>query len=490
MSREAHFHPIIYVRGFAMRDSQIEETIHTPYMGFNLGATRVRQGPGGELHTFIFESPVIRLMKDYGYRDIYRDGAVHEGELPRKSLLIHRYYEDSEGRGRRPSIIEAADDLSTQILWLRERVCGDDAAARAAFRVYLVAHSMGGLICRCLLQNAAVGEPEAKACVDKVFTYGTPHNGIEMAGFNVPRFLDVWDIDNFSRETMARYLDLTPQAGRVNHLGGDFPPARFFCLVGTNHQDYGLARLAVGPMSDGLVTIDNAWVAGAPRVHAYLSHSGHFGMVNSEPGYQNLVRFLFGDARVTGRLVVEQLPLPPSLEAAREEGQSIEGGYHFECTVTPRRFPPVPLSERRVEHGSAIFRRYDELFHPEREELDRARHPVLFSLYLDSTKITVKQGRTMLFVADIAVRSTEFQVAGHWFISRRVPDENLFREKLVVLVTASARGWRLRYVLGDEEWGEGRGKAVSVDEQGAGYVPLRSRKGFQARLYLDVADWQ
>ncbi|WP_163577025.1 esterase/lipase family protein [Halomonas faecis] len=490
MSREARFHPILYVRGFAMRDREIEDTIHTPYMGFNRGSTRVRQGPGGELHTFIFESPVVRLMKDYGYRDIYQDGAVHEGELPSRSLLIHRYYEDAEGRGRRPSIIEAADDLSARILWLRDRVCGNDSAARAAFRVYLVAHSMGGLICRCLLQNEAVGDAEARACVDKVFTYGTPHDGIEVAGFNVPRFLDVWDIDNFNRETMARYLDLEPHDGRVNHLGGRFPPERFFCLVGTNHQDYGAARLAVGPMSDGLVTIDNAWVAGAPRVHAYLSHSGRFGMVNSEAGYQNLVRFLFGDARVAGRLVVEQLPLPPSVQSAREDGETIEGGYHFECTVTPRRFPPVALSDRRSAHGSAVFRRYDELFHPQRLGLERARHPVLFSLYLDSSKITVKQGRTMLFVTDIAVRSTEFKVGGRWFVSRRVPDENLFREQLVILATASSQGWRLRYVLGDEEWGEGRGKAVSMDEEGKGYVPLRSRKGFQARLYLDIADWQ
>ncbi|TFH85207.1 hypothetical protein EQG41_18605 [Billgrantia azerbaijanica] len=487
MSREAHFHPIIYVRGFALRESHIEDTVHTPYEGFNLGSTRIRQGPGGEFHTVVFESPMIRLMKDYGYRDPYEAGTLHEGQLPRRSLLVHRYYADSDGHGRLPSIIEAADDLAMQILWLRERVCGDDAAARAVFRVYLVAHSIGGLICRCLLQNAAVGSPEAKACVDKVFTYGTPHNGSEMAGFQMPRFLDVWDIGNLNRETMARYLDLEPLAGRVNHLDGHFPPERFFCLVGTNHQNQGSARLAVGPMSDGLVPIDNAWVAQAPRVHANLSHHG---MVNSETSYQNLVRFLFGDARVTGRLVVERLPLPPSLEAAQEEGESIEGGYHFECTVTPRCFPPVPLSERRVAHGSAIFRHYDELFHPARLGLDRPRHPVLFSLFLDSTKITVKQGRTMLFVADIAVRSTEFRVAGRWFVSRRVPDENLFRETVVVLVTASAQGWRLRYVLGDEDWGEGRGRAVSVDEQGAGYVPLRSRKGFQARLYLDVADWQ
>ena len=38
-------HPIIYVRGFAMRDTEIEDTVNTPYMGFNLGATRIRQKP-------------------------------------------------------------------------------------------------------------------------------------------------------------------------------------------------------------------------------------------------------------------------------------------------------------------------------------------------------------------------------------------------------------------------------------------------------------
>jgi hypothetical protein len=489
MTRHERHHPIIYVRGFAMRDSQIETTINTPYMGFNLGATRIRQAPGGELNTFIFESPMIRLMKDYGYRDIYEQGAVREGRLPYKSLLVHRYYEDAEGSGQRPSIIEAANDLSVQILWLRERVCGDDAQARAAFKVYLVAHSMGGLICRCLLQNDTVGDAQAKACVDKVFTYGTPHNGIEMGGFNVPRFLGIWDINNFNRRSIADYLQLTSRDGRVNHLNGRFPPERFFCLVGTNHKDYNATRLVVGSLSDGLVKIDNAWVEDAPRVHAYLSHSGHVGMVNSETGYQNLVRFLFGDTLMKGRLVVEHLPLPPSVEKAREDGEAIEGSYHFECTVTPRLFPPVALSDRRVEHESAIFRRFNEMFHPERSGHDHARHPVLFSVYLDSSKITVTQGKTMLLAADIAVRSTEFKVAGRWFVSRRVPDENLFREKVVILATANPDGWRLRYIMGDEDWGEGRGRPVKQDEQGATYVPLSSRKGFKARLYLEIGDW-
>ncbi|MFN2310327.1 MAG: esterase/lipase family protein, partial [Gammaproteobacteria bacterium] len=80
--------------------------------------------------------------------------------------------------------------------------------ARKAFRVYLVAHSMGGLICRALLQSKDLRDSEEAKAVDKVFTYATPHNGIEMGGFNVPAALGIWDINNFSRKEMAGYLSL------------------------------------------------------------------------------------------------------------------------------------------------------------------------------------------------------------------------------------------------------------------------------------------
>ena len=36
------FHPIIYVRGFAATQSEIEETVADPYMGFNIGSTKAR----------------------------------------------------------------------------------------------------------------------------------------------------------------------------------------------------------------------------------------------------------------------------------------------------------------------------------------------------------------------------------------------------------------------------------------------------------------
>ena len=104
-----------------------------------------------------------------------------------------------------------------RIARLRDSVCGDDAEARKAFKLYLVAHSMGGLICRCLLQNPDVASAEIRGLVDKVFTYATPHNGIELGGINVPSFLSMNDMNNFSRPRMAEYLKTSPD--QVNTLG-------------------------------------------------------------------------------------------------------------------------------------------------------------------------------------------------------------------------------------------------------------------------------
>ncbi len=222
-----------------------------------------------------------------------------------------------------------------------------------------------GDIVRCLLQNTVIGADTARACVDKVFTYGTPHNGVDLRGLNVPRLFNRWEPKNFNRRFMRGYLDLPDKADRVDSLNGRFPPERFFCLVGTNHRDYSLARLAVGPMSDGLVTINNATVQGAPRAFVYRSHSGPFGLVNSEEGYQNLVRFLFGDIRLTVSMEVMALPLPPTVAKAKHDGDKVRVSYYFDCSVMLRGVFDSLLTERRTETASSIFRRYDELFKPE-----------------------------------------------------------------------------------------------------------------------------
>ncbi|HUH37771.1 MAG TPA: hypothetical protein VL027_07490 [Spongiibacteraceae bacterium] len=485
------FYPIIYVRGYAMLPSEISETVSTPYMGFNLGATKIRQSWDKRVQRHIFESPLIRLMKEYGYRDTYANGAEISGPLPARSVVIYRYYEaaDPDFGGDEPlRIPDAARGLRDLIRNLRDQVCGDDLELRAQFKVHLVAHSMGGLVCRAFLQNPGISTQVDRDMVAKVFTYATPHNGIEIAGRNVPSVLSLWDLNNFNRREMAKYLGLEGEPARVDSLNGMFDPARFFCLVGTNHRDYGvalgMARWLAGEMSDGLVKIENATVQGAPRAFAHRSHSGPYGVVNSEEGYQNLVRFLFGELRVDGRLEVERLPLPPSVQKAHDKGREVRASYYFESTVTPRGVFSVQLSERRRDTHSAILRSFDELMRPAELGRETPRSPVLFSLFLESSKITV--GRTLVFSAELAVSTTGYSIDKKLWLDRHVEGEYLFRDTLVINITAAADGLRVRYILADTQWSEGRGRlAESVD--GLRFsIPLSSPKGFKAQLQLDL----
>ncbi len=124
---------------------------------------------------------------------------------------------------------------------------------------------MGGLVCRAFLQNAALGEDE---CVDKVFTYATPHNGIDVGGHQRPELAVDERHKQLQPRRMAKYLELqaSPNAqGRVDCMPESaFPVERVFCMVGTNRVDYevprGLSRTFAGHGSDGLVRIENAAV--------------------------------------------------------------------------------------------------------------------------------------------------------------------------------------------------------------------------------------
>jgi hypothetical protein len=75
----------------------------------------------------------------------------------------------------------------------------------------------------------------------------------------------------FQRSLMRQYLNIKGEA--VNSLEDKFEKARFFCLVGTNARDYdevyGLSRWAAGPVSDGLVAVQNAYVDGTPRAYVH-----------------------------------------------------------------------------------------------------------------------------------------------------------------------------------------------------------------------------
>jgi hypothetical protein len=339
--------PIIYVRGFAGNQRGIDKAGEDPFYGFNEGSSHARVGSNGETFFYQFEGCLVRLIRDHKYA-ILVEGNQKElllnadpGALPPNSIWIYRFYDDYTHTFRRKEDAEDEDrqkppDLEVEKL-ARENEIRDkgnsqrrplpfeiekSAQGLAEFidlvrlktegnpRVNLMAHSMGGLICRSALQREIL-EPELS--VSKLCTIGTPHGGIDpdlggdvgdwiMETFG-PRGSDI-----FTHSRMKEYLlpDGFAIDGRKSwdprEMVGTFPEKRVLSVVGTNANDYdvagGWSTRVMGPQSDGLVAIRNAYVHGSPRAYVHRSHSGPWGLVNSEETYQNVRRFLFGGLRV------------------------------------------------------------------------------------------------------------------------------------------------------------------------------------------------
>jgi hypothetical protein len=516
-----------------MTGGEIEETSADPFNGFNIGSTLLRTAWTGDAARHVFESPVLRLSQPpYNYRVAFSDGIRgldndqkrelrETGEAivaeaagaagttaappPLAVLAIYRYYDAVSrafGDGNRPGMETYGWGLGRLIIDLLD--------ATGAPGIYLVAHSMGGLVARAFLQNetvlddsspatggrcAAVAallarEPRltisqdqwarARASVRRLFTYGTPHNGISgQGGFGnsllgpIDAFLGL-EMSNFERTRICEYLDNPPEAG-ANSLAGRFNVRDTFCLVGTAASDYpaaaGFSRRLVGQLSDGLVEIDNAVAYGpdsslpggtalAARAYVRRAHSGPYGMVNSEEGFGNLSRFLFGDMRVDADLLVQRIDLPPELEERKQEADrnntdaGIRASYSFETALRVRGERWV-MTERLARDGAAIFRRYDELF-PRKKlaselnitdqiELDRQRHRrlELFTAFLDTQLRTldgdpdIVEGRsltgTLGFALRLRVAVPDYEVEGTFWRRHHYEGSALLDRDLVFL---------------------------------------------------------
>jgi pimeloyl-ACP methyl ester carboxylesterase len=524
--------PIIYVRGFAMTGSEIDDTTADPFNGFNVGSVLVRTGWTGDAARHIFESPVLRLTQPpFNYRVAFSDGvrglstemkndlaewaklgadADAAGSPPKAIVVIYRYYDvDSQLFGKE------VDACMETYGWGLGRLVTDVLNVTKAKGVYLVAHSMGGLVARTFLQNREVldgrhprnrktrpveallakypelrlEQPEwqaAREAVRQFFTYGTPHNGITGQGglgnslLNVVGALPGSQVENFNRGRMLEYLDLG--AGpHANSLGDRFDAGRTFCLIGTGAADYpvayGMSRRLVGQLSDGLVEVDNAYVFGdrpgggpgdtvlAARAYVRRAHSGPYGMVNSEEGFGNLVRFLFGDVRVDGDLHVVDLDLPPRVEEARQKGKRVRASYSFESFLRVRG-ETWAMTERLVRDGAAVFRRFDELF-PDKETKDLVltgeearkkllhRRIELFSAFLDSDRRVNPERKerirdreisgTMGLALRTRITVPDYEVEGLLWREDYYEGSSLLDRDLVFLAYEDANGWQLAW---------------------------------------------
>ena len=553
----APYHPIIYVRGFAGTQGEIEDTVGDPYMGFNVGSTKSRQVWDGKMRRYYFESPLVRLkdeaiwrdqgagpeLSDDRYDDVYFNGedltAPHPDDptrplrpditLPYQSIAILRYYDDASedfGDGKAKPIEQFAKGLSDLILRMRTLVCRkngkhpmrpdellDNGVAEVDFKVFLVAHSMGGLVCRAFLQNKKLGDAEARAAVDKLFTYATPHNGIDLRVVrNVPGWSALGEATNFNRERMAVYLGLSKKAEEVAELAG-FPAERVFNLVGTNPADYlvakGLSSWAVGDSSDGLVRMDNATTFArvgdkrveSPRAYAHRSHSGQYGIVNSEEGFQNLTRFLFGAVRADGWIDVFDVKLPEEVqEAYDKDHDSVRASYRFEI-VAALRASQWQLHRRVVRENSAIQLAYDDLFPKDaagKRGPSRVNSPHLFSLFLDPTKSQMRH-QSVAFAFDVAVLVPDYQIDGVLWLKKHFEGGYLVRKLIVVEAFRdenTASGWRLEYGIQSDTPNATSTMANARLEGGAlkFEIPIASpegsRPGVTGQLRIEIRNWR
>lgn len=475
------FYPIIYVRGFAMSKTEREQTAADPFCGFNLGSTVYRAVPEKKEppRKFIFESPVVRLMSEFEYRDVYEDGQDildpawdinAEGKptgnkLSHRCIVIHRYYDSSSGllgSAAVPTIEDFAKGLSRLIDRVRYLVCNNQRnnLTPQTFKCYLVGHSMGGLICRALLQNRAVDSHDVRSCVDKLFTYATPHNGIDVGGINAPAWLTVGDISNFNRdERMRSYLalDKHPKApkDRADLLPvDDFPISRVFTMVGTNRTDYdaaaGLSRTFVGHGSDGLVRIENATVSAvdkegnvleeSAKAFAYRSHSGFYGIVNSEEAFQNLARFLFGDVRVDVWLEIEDIRLPAKLQdVVSKSAHTVDALYQIEALASPR--GKLWYLTRRVAEEDSVAC----VKHSEWEA--KPKHYLSTIFLANAAKVNPRRD-SLAYSLTLGVRVPDYEIEKRLWINEHYEGGYLFRNTIVLELTEPkepGKPWKVCY---------------------------------------------
>jgi hypothetical protein len=481
------YYPIVYVRGYAGTQTAVESTVATPYMGFNLGATKYRQTQTGDVQPYVFESPLIRLMKDHDYVDAYHDGQIKpEGPVDSRSIWIFRYYDavsEDLGSGERKEIEFHAEQLQKFLLHIKKAIGmeNDDS-----FKVYLVAHSMGGLVCRCYMQNENIPDLSGKVKADnskkgvaKLFTYATPHRGIDLRrglgwAEGLADFLDINNSGNFGPQRMREILNL-PLNVPLHSLNGQFPPERVFSLIGTDAKDYNTARTVVGPQSDGLVQIKNAYAQGSSRAYVYRSHSGQYGIVNSESGYQNLERFLFGNARVAVALKKVNIALP------RSNGDTITATYNIENVVAVRKLL-IPINKRTTDTYSATFRSQEEL-------AEQTTH--LFTVFLKKPLATRR--RSLGF-------SIHFRIVPQYHKQIRFwPDQHytgqaVFDDRLIIEVTPSSDNThRARYNWGSRSMNATIPLNLVSDGKGAltAQIPLKQTRPLKISgdIVFDVTPW-
>jgi hypothetical protein len=471
--------PIIYVRGYAGTDKDVEQTVEDPFYGFNSGSAHVRVGEQGSPEQFFFESPLLRLITDHGYRPVFDH---HHSSSHPKTIWIYRFYDvTTQSFGSSTAVRLEMEQIAEG---LRDLI-NDVKEQTGASKVYLIAHSMGGLVCRSLIQKI-YPEKNEKAIdyIDKLFTYGTPHGGIhfQMGGGLIERVRDTVrlnNVDDFGPQRMYEYF--TPQMRQRAVLPNDFdaqslddtfPADRVFCIIGTNARDYeaafGLTQKTVGAQSDGLVQIEKAYVRGSHRAYIHRTHTGRYGMVNSEEGYQNLQRFFFGDIQVKISLANVELS---------DRNHTF---YQMEVRVALRGLP-IPIHEQAINHYCPITL-----------ELTRDKPIPLFTAFL-VPRYSASGDCTCRYAIKLALHSFT-RKEREWLFGSHIDQLPLWSDYLIVDVTAIDGVYKAQYTWNYEN--DEPQHPINPNPNANVFLadillPERGQKalGKQAAVHLEICPW-
>jgi hypothetical protein len=496
---EKPYYPIVYVRGYAMTANERQDTFNDTYYGFSATSVEKREAPPPQhFEVDVFEGQLIRLMKikQYGYADAANRGLEDFSGNPSRSLWVCRFYDQDHHTQKIRSIRDHADDLCKLVcLRIPERLkeCNVDLGPKDRdYRVILIAHSMGGLVCRTLIQNLLpANSKDPKQLIHRLVTLGTPHGGIELS--QVPDFietiatswLNLFDSGIFNPKRMLDYLKLSK--GYEAHSLGDpkaataFPIRRCLCIIGSDYHSYGVVKAVTGAFSDGLVKQDRAYLVSGPKpksgdypdervcywANVHRAHSGYRGIVNSYESYENIQRFLFGDTRV--EVALEDL----KIHSEPKKGEKLF--YDFEFLYSIR------------NTGVYLHRRQqDPCENAERIEWkDLPTRLVLHTGFMNSK---LRDPKDMSHFS-MKLRVVERRVKDNLLWDREYPDRPIYNETLEVKVgdpdeKSGAIPAQFRWLTDGDTW-----NPLPKSSEGAFRVGLRATGTLDGALAFRVSAW-
>ena len=229
------------------------------------------------------DSPIVLVHGLFGFDRLTLGGADYFRLIP-QTLRAAGYVVPSPPRLNLAGRIEdRAADLRTFL------TTHSDVAGKP---VHLIAHSMGGLDARFLLDR----NPELASRVKTLTTIGTPHHGSPIADLVVAgghpllaRFLerlglDIRGIGDLTTDSCRRFNDELgdPPSVRCYSVAGRFvPPSILGAALGVLAITYSIIRNKEGD-NDGLVSVESATFGSDPANWKHLGawEANHFRLIN------------------------------------------------------------------------------------------------------------------------------------------------------------------------------------------------------------------